>query len=746
MNKIVFTGVLVSLIFLLAACQRPPYTPARFKGKAEAPTSRSEAMQGRPVVGKKEAAPRGRAKQERMTAEAPAGPPEIRGSGRVTREVLEKEPAARRPAPRPGRSAEREEVGRGYVALNFDNADVYDFIQSVSEITGINYVVAPGVAGKITVQTSGGIPVEDVLKLMDTILGVYKLAAVESEEIYKIVPLEQVKKVGPEMFMGREIAAVPQGDKVIVQIVKLYYLSPGKAIELLQPFAGVSAEIVPFPLMNTMLIIDSGANVRRLMGLVDLFDVDLFENLGVGFFPLQHILPSELAQELQDIFAALGISSISAGGGLEMIPFDRLNSLLIIASTPRLLKSAEDWLRELDRPTIDAGIQTHVYYLESGDAVNIADILRQLFLGQEKKTPRPPGPRARQQRTPAPKEGAKKKAATRPKAPTPGRSRLTELVRGEVKIVADEDTNALIVQASRSDYRIIEKTIKELDLRPKQVLIEVLIAEVTLTKGLAFGVQWTVGHSNESKSTQGMAKSLFVPAADITDISDFKEFFTSLAASTTGFTYSLTSGDEIFALLDALATVTTVDILSSPHILASGNMEATINVGDEVPIVTSEQLPVGAEETRFRNIQYRQTGITLTVTPHINSKNLVTIDIKQEVSEVAAAGLSAVQLETPTISTRAVETTIVVQDVQTILMGGLISRNKQKVTSKVPLLGDIPILGWLFRSSSDSYARRELILLITPRVISNDVDAVRLTKEFTHRIESLKERMKELRR
>lgn len=752
MRRICLIGFVLSLLLIVTACQKPSYQPV-------SPGSRVQNVQSAPQVSKinggtesaettpAAAAPAVKAELTQVETpqkEPPAGEPQVtQEKGAPAQRELAGPPSKRQatttePAPK------KEGPDKRYVALNFDNADVYDFIQSISEITGINYIVAPGVAGKITVQTTGRVPVEDVLKLMGTILEVYNLAAVKTGDLYKIVTIDQVKKVGQEITVGREKGAVPAEERVIVQIVKLNYISPAKMLELLQPFLRVHGEAVPFPIMNVLVLIDSGSNVRRLLELIDLFDVDLFQNLGVKLYQVQNITPTDLSKELQQIFSALGISELSTGGGLELIPFDRLSSILVIGTTPALLQSAENWLKELDKPAAAVGMQTYVYYVEHGEATNLANILSQLFAkGEKKAVARTPTPAPTPRPAPAAKE-KQKTPAPAPKPTVPTGSEFGEVVSGEVKIVADEATNSIIIQATPSDYKIIEKTLKELDLRPKQVLVEVLMAEVTLSKGLDFGVQWTLGHASKRGSTLGTGKWLLdTPTEKITDISQFRDFFAALAAGTAGFTYSITSGDELFMLLDALASVTKVDILSSPNILASDNKEAKINVGDEVPIVTSEQLAT-TDVSRFRNIQYRQTGVTLTVTPHVNSKNQVTMNIKQEVSEVAAATGTDVQAQTPTISTRNAETTISVQDGQTILLGGLISRNKQELQTKVPLLGDIPLLGRLFRTSSDNYRKRELILLITPRVVSTDDEAARLTGEYSNRIESLKKRVEKL--
>lgn len=758
MRRIHLIGFVLSLLLVVTACQKPSYLPVSPGGRVQNTQSAPQVSKIDGGAASAETTPAAAApavKAELAQAEAPqkappAGEPQVTQEKGAPAQRELAEPPSKRQAPPPAEPAPKKEgkeaPDKRYVAINFDNADVYDFIQSISEITGINYIVAPGVAGKITVQTTGRIPVEDVLKLMDTILEVYNLAAVKTGDLYKIVTIDQVKKVGQEIMVGREKGAVPAEERVIVQIVKLNYISPGKMLELLQPFLRVHGEAVPFPLMNVLVLIDSASNVRRLLELIDLFDVDLFQNLGVKLYPVQNLIPSDLAKELDQIFSALGISELSTGGGLELIPFDRLSSILVIGTTPALLQSAENWLKELDRPAAAIGMQTYVYYVENGEAPNLASILSQLFVrGERKAAPRAPTPAPTPKPAPTVKEKAKPPTPAPKPAPAPA-PELTEVVTGEVRIVADEATNSIIIQATPSDYKIIEKTLKELDLRPKQVLVEVLMAEVTLSKGLDFGVQWTVGHASKRGSTLGTGKWLLnTPTESITDISQFRDFFAALAAGTPGFTYSITSGDELFMLLDALASVTKVDILSSPNILASDNKEAKINVGDEVPIVTSEQLPVGTDVSRFRNIQYRQTGVTLTVTPHVNSKNQVTMNIKQEVSEVAAVTGTEVEQTTPTISTRNVETTIAVQDGQTILLGGLISRNKQELETKFPLLGDIPLLGRLFKTSSDSYRKRELILLITPRVVSTDDEATRLTNEYTSRIKSLKKRMEELR-
>jgi general secretion pathway protein D len=305
-------------------------------------------------------------------------------------------------------------------------------------------------------------------------------------------------------------------------------------------------------------------------------------------------------------------------------------------------------------------------------------------------------------------------------------------VAGEIKVVVDEVNNAILVRATPQDYAQVLKTIKVLDIIPKQVLIEVLIAEVTLDDNTEFGLEWSIANDYASlggyKGTERAGQNLGMGGLGL-------DLLQPIAQS--GFTYAFAS-QGLVAFLRAYARENKVDILSSPHILAADNTEATIEVGKEVPIVTSEYTPTTLErgESYSRSIEYRDTGILLTVTPRINEKGLVTMEVSQEVSDVSEQRIEGIN--SPIILKRKAETTLVVQDGMTIVIGGLIREKVDYTKEGIPYLLKIPYLGMLFSYNREVREKTELLILITPHVINTFEEAALITREFEEKLKSLK--------
>lgn len=598
------------------------------------------------------------------------------------------------------------------ISLNFDNADIYEVINALSEFLDIDYIIDPAVKGKVNIHTSGEIDKSQLLPILETIFEMNNIALVRYGDIYKIVPIKEAKKEITDIHIGRRLTAVESFDRVIIQIVPLRYVAAQEVEKVLKPFTGRGGDIVDYRPGNLLIIVETAANVQKLLKLVSIIDADTFQHSNVRFFKVRNAEVKEVSQELESIFTSLGVDkSPEKGIGLKLIPIERISSILAVSSIPGIFDKVAHWLDALDAVDMEAGEQVFIYFVENGKADEIASVLSKIY-----------------------GEGVSDRDAKRTPAVARSKTRQTKqaaadtavvegMLEGEIKIVTDEATNSIIVRATPHDYGIIKATIKNLDIIPKQVLIEVLIAEVTLSGDTEFGVEWSLlGDYARLGGYKGQ------DAAEV----DFGSggLGTDLGSNLgRGFTYRFDSS-RLQAFLVAQASKNKLNILSSPHVLAADNKEARIEVGQEVPIVTSEYVPqdIEANATTSRSIEYRSTGVILTVTPRINEIGLVAMDITQEVSE--AQPVTSGGIQSPVISNRKAETSLVVQHSQTIVIGGLINDKTTKTLTGVPILSDIPLLGYLFSNTRDSKEKVELIILITPHVVNNVDEATLVTQEL----------------
>ncbi|HUT84049.1 MAG TPA: type II secretion system secretin GspD [Thermodesulfobacteriota bacterium] len=603
--------------------------------------------------------------------------------------------------------------GKQRVTLDFDNADIYEVINALADIIGMNYIIDPAVKGKVNIHTSGEVDKNQILPILEIIFEMNNIAAVKTGDIYKIIPIKEAKTRPLMPETGREMKEedLQSPDRMRIQFVPLRYIPVGEMSKLLKPFLTKAGEIMEYPKNNVMIVVDTNINVKRLLSMVDTVDVSYFEGMNVKFYELKNADVKDLAKEMETIFGALGIGKgTDKGVGVNFIPLERMNMMLVIVSQmPDILAKVDDWVVKLDEINTDVEEQIFIYFLENSKATDVGDILNKVY-GEGVETKKKEG-------TPV------RKTPTKPGA-TPA---ATATVAGKIKIVTDEVTNALIIRATTSDYNIIKKTIQLLDIVPRQVLIEVLIAEISLGDDTQFGVDWNfkkkdVGVGGETGTFDSILNNN-IP--------------TTLASPAAGYT-AVFAASDLYARLYAYAGENRLNVLSSPHILAANNKEAKIEVGQEVPIVTSEYAPdiAGTTDVTSRSIQYRDTGILLTVTPRINEKGLVAMDISQEVSQVSDQTI--VGISSPIITKRSAKTSLVVQNGSTIVIGGLIQEQKERSMSGIPFFSKIPLLNYFFSYTKDKVTKTELVILITPHTIRSLEEADLITKEFKDKIEGLK--------
>lgn len=739
-----------------------------------------------------------------VTTEPAAPPPPTPGLGRVEsfaapsatpgQRVAVPEPPASAPppAPAPAPPAPRVQTppvvsppttvpvtppnqrGRN-VVLNFDNADIETVIQAASEIVGFNYVLAPDVRGKVTVQTAGRIPQEDVFAVLLAILEVHGFTAVKSGNLYKIIRIEGAKERAVPTIVGVTPDAGRTTDEIITQIVPLRYAPVSDLSTLLRPLISPRGTVAAHRETNVLILTDAASNIRRLLDIVRLVDVEVaLEELQI--IPVKFADANELAQILNQLFSAGRLrpggattttpaapaapaapgapprvpgTTTADSGAAERPPLivaERRSNSLVVHARKRDLELIKRLLDQLDQ-NIYSGRRVFVYYAENAKSKELAATLNAIYGGRDTSTTTttPTGPG-----TPGttPRTGT---ALTPPPPPPPpsgpgGPASLPDagLVEGQVRFIADETTNAVIVTTYPRNWEEIQETIRQLDRMPRQVLVEVLVAEITLTEDTRLGMDWAI----RSGSFRFFQQSITAGEPRISPPSDTlprpRVDPISLLLPGSGLTALAFSSGEFFAMINALAAESRVNVLSAPHVLTSENKKAVINVSDSIPIITSQQVPFGgttsanqsAAVVGTQSVEYRDAGVILTVTPRIGERGTVALDVKQEVNDIGPQ-------EPPTGSRRIIkreaETSVVLLNNQTLVLGGLIRDRRSTEDRGVPVMKNIPLIGYLFGAKGHAVQKTELLIFITPRVIGTALDGARVTEEYRQLTPSLEE-------
>jgi general secretion pathway protein D len=614
-----------------------------------------------------------------------------------------------------------------YIVLNFDNADLKDVINTISSITKENFIVSPGLDARITIHSAVKIPSSEALNVFESILEVNNMALVRSGHFYKIVPGSIVKQKPTEVQKGKEASDIVSEDRPITQIVPVDYVPVGELTPLLQPMLSHVGSLIPNPRNNLLIINDMASSIKRILTVLEEIDINAFQNTRMLFYQPQYSDVKTISDELAEIVNAL---DLSRDGSISIVPLERINSLVIFCSSPNLLNTVKTWLKKLDEE-IATGQNIFVYAVQNVEAKSIAEILKVIY---ETDTTTTTQTQARTTRTTQQQQQQRaRRTRVTPQPKTAG---------SRVEIVTFEPTNSLVILAPPGIYREIVATIKRLDVYPQEVLIEAIIAEVTLSDTDQFGVQWSVLHSvhidNDPRFT-GLAQS----TAQLEGAPALLSVAPTLGAGpAAGLSYFLFKPDRIAALIHAIASRSKVNILSSPRLLVRDQEEASIEVGTDIPTATSTTTAT-TTETLTQNIEYRTVGIKLKIKPTINDEKTVVLDLEQEVSakgedqQVGQAGNLF-----PSFSTTKTKTSIVVPDKQGIVIGGIMEENTTKSYQGIPILSSIPILGHLFRYTADSTTKKELIIIITPHVIINRTEADVLTLEFMDKLKEVKEFLK----
>ena len=641
------------------------------------------------------------------------------------------------------------------VSFDFFDADITDVVRLFMELLKENYSLDPAVKGKVALHVSAKMSREEVWELFRGVLRFHAASSVLDGEVWRILPLAAVPSAIDEegiLFAGDE-GSLKRGQSV--QMFRLEYLPVAEFSNVIKPYLSPGSMVYGHEQSGVVLVADYPHTLRKIDKLAKVFDVSAFAGLHMRVFSLKYVKAEDMLKELD----ALSQSTMIKQQGRERVNYlalPRLNMIVAMTWNEANLPFIEEWIAELDReaPTV-TGVEHEenifVYYVENGVAKNMAESLEGLFIGKkdsesayrslkkedEEDDGLPVGKKlADQERKTSSNivdntiDNTMQGQAEREGSQAGGRGAFSGRLTGPVSFVVDETTNAILVKCMGSDYRVIKGVIEKLDIFPRQVLIEVLIAEINLDETNKLGIEWEnifdLGGSATGTLRVDSSLGVVNPLAANVPI-------------TSGLSYLIGNTERFKAALKASASDNNVQILSSPHVLASDNQKATIDIGSEVPVVTSQTLKddsTSTVSTTDQSVQYRNTGIILSVTPHINEKGLVRMEVSQEVSELSDKFIEGIP--SPIFSKRKAETTLSVKDGQTIVIGGLIRQTRSDSYTGVPGVSRIPILRNLVGTESKGWENTELMLFITPHVIVHNEDAEFISKKFVDRLEGVK--------
>lgn len=596
--------------------------------------------------------------------------------------------------------------GSGQFELNLVNAPIAEAAKAVlGDALHLNYIVDPRVQGTVTLQTSQPVSKDALVDILQSALAVNGAGITNRAGTYQVVPLSEIMSSTPPVSVP---STSPSGPGVKVQVLQLQFIAADEMKTILEPITRQGSVLRVDSTRNLITVAGNDSDLNAIREAVSVFDVDWMRGMSVALHPLKTSKPEAVAAELDSIF---GTKDGPGAKLIQFIPNDRLNSVLVITSRPAYLARAATWINKLDRLAETNESQLFVYQIQNRPAKELAAVLSSV-LGTTVKTEGDSGgsnvspdqtPIAMQSDgvTPVPLTG-----------PSPSLPPQDGQPPAHATVVADIENNALLIQTTARDYERIEQILAKVDVLPTQVMLEAVIAEVTLNDELKYGLRWFFENGGMKISLSDVAKG-------------------AAAAALPGFNWSYAT-DNIQVTLNALSSITDVNVISAPTIMALNNQKAILQVGDQVPIATRQVVDQTLGSSPVVSVEMKDTGVILTVTPRINNAGRVMLDIEQEVSNVTKTTSSGI--DSPTIQQRKIQTRVLVNDGESLALGGLIQSRNNVDRTQVPILGDIPIIGNAFKQKTDSIGRTELIIFIRPHVVRDINEAREVTDEFRGKI------------
>lgn len=625
----------------------------------------------------------------------------------------------------------------GKVKIHFEDVDLPVFVNFISKLTGRNFVFSEKIAGTVTIISPEPVTVDQAYAVFQSVLNTRGLTTIDDGVVARVVPLKEARSSGGPVI-GRDAG----GTGYATRLIPLEYVSVDEAATALQTLVSRDGSLTPYQATNTLIASDTIVNLERIAAVVKAIDTPRHEQ-AVEVIPLEHAESRTLAEQIVTILhqdaagrpAAApkekGAPEPSRGGApsVRIVPDTRTNSLIVMG-TASDLKRARELAKGLDSPLRPGDSRLHVYHARFADAVQLAEVVGTMV-------------GARQQRLGA--APAKAGADTGRGATLAGSANASVAPGFEESVIisADTATNSVLVNSSIQDYRTIEALFVGLDVERPQVFVEVIIAEVSVSKSEDLGFEWQVG--GEVGDATLLARSNLAKLG--TAFANPASLAGLVLAAASEETIELPDGTEIpaqAALFAALAADQDIEILSAPTLLTVDNQKAEILVGENVPFITGQGVDISNVENVFTTVERQDVGIKLTVTPQVAEGDVVVLDVQQEVSRVIDTEILDANVVGPTTSKRSASTTVSVADGRTAVIGGLISNAVQDRESKVPLLGDIPFLGRLFRADSVKDEKVNLIIFLTPHVIRSRGDLSEISAERQERFEKSLETFSEM--
>ncbi len=640
----------------------------------------------------------------------------------------------------------------GMVSLDFDDAEIADVIDTIARMTNRNFIYDDRVRGRVTIVSPTPIPLDQAYAVFESVLQVKGFTTVETPGgALKVIPLRDAKETSIETV--RSNRPPPNRDRFVTRLIPLKYVEASELVTTLKPLVSKDAAIAAYDTTNTVILTESASNVRRIIQILEAIDVDTYKD-EIAVIHVEYADASVLAAQLSEIYGA----NVSAGSSrrrassrsrrsstnkstpatstgtsplnrVRLITDDRTNSLIALAPRGQL-EEVRALVRKLDVP-VSGGGEIHVYYLQHADAEELSQTLQALVSGTAR----------------SPSGGGGATPATGGGQAQAIRTAVTALADG-IRVTADPATNSLVIQARKEGYDALSDVIMMLDVERPQVLVEALIMEADVSDGSELGfngiykmftddLALTVESLSDAAARGAVAGAGLGPAADLA--SSFASGFVVGNPDPEN-----PSKHSLQGIIRASANDAGINIISAPHILTSDNEEAEIRIGDNIPIITSRIQSAAGQNIGLSssvNVERQDIGVTLRVTPQITEGDTLRLDIYQEITDInEAIDVGNVSDVGVPLSNRRIENTVVVADGDTVVIGGLISDRYLDEVNKVPFLGDIPILGWAFKTKIRALKKVNLLVFLTPHIVRSPEDmeyqSIRKREEFVSRTDS----------
>ncbi len=606
-----------------------------------------------------------------------------------------------------------ERAGQKQFNLNFDDADLGEVCKVIlGDILHENYVLSPKVGGAVTLQTSTPLTRSELLPTLEMLLKINNAVLTYQDGVYQIQP--QAEALGNSAFTAFNAFnnKIPAGFQI--RVIPVRNVAAEELAGIIKPLLQDKTILHVNGERNIILAAGSGNELERILEMVRSFDVDTLKGRSFGLFPLHSVDAEKMISELEQVF-----NHQEGQRFIQFIAIERLNAILAITRQPRKLQQIKGWIMRLDRANVTSGGGVNVYRVQHVDAIKLAETLNDIFSQVSANN-----------RAASVATGRKTIQITNKQknTPQPQKTKKASLANlGEVKVIADEPNNSLIIVATAQDYQVVQRIIKRLDVMPLQVLIDATIVEVTLSDKLKYGIKWFLQHQNGGDNAASSGGFDLTQAASNL----------AVGAATGGFGYAFVSNSgDIRAVLEANASDNKTNVISAPSLMVLNNHEASIQVGKQVPILSSQSTNTNSANSNgtviTNTIQMRDTGITLNIKPRVNANGLVIMEIDQKADDVLSTTTNGIN--SPSFQQRQIKSSVAVQSGQTVVLGGLISEKNTHDKNGVPWLHKLPLIGALFGETTKNKERTELVILITPRVVRDRQNARLITNEFQRKL------------